>query len=212
MKYICTVCGYVYDDSKEQVPFAELPDDWVCPLCGASKDLFRAEEQEKPLLKSEQKDIHIEELKELSIGQLSAIFSNLARGCEKQYLAEEQALFFELAKYLDNISVDEQKPSVDNLLALLNEDVDYGYSNLNKEAKHQSDRGTQRICVWGEKVTNIVKSLLDRYKKEGGEFLKNKKVWLCTICGFIYVGDAPPQTCPVCKVPEWKFEEIRAEV
>ena len=43
-KYVCTVCGYVYDPSVENVPFEELPDDYVCPLCGADKSLF--EEQE----------------------------------------------------------------------------------------------------------------------------------------------------------------------
>ena len=36
MKYVCQICGYVYDDAKEKVPFAELPDDWKCPLCGLS--------------------------------------------------------------------------------------------------------------------------------------------------------------------------------
>lgn len=40
MKYECSVCGYAYDDEKEAVPFAELPDDWACPMCDASKDVF----------------------------------------------------------------------------------------------------------------------------------------------------------------------------
>jgi rubredoxin len=47
-KYICTACGYVYDpqqgdsDSgiKPGTPFEELPDDWVCPVCGADKSMF----------------------------------------------------------------------------------------------------------------------------------------------------------------------------
>ena len=47
-KYECTVCGYVYDpeqgdpDSniKPGTSFEELPDDWVCHVCGASKDKF----------------------------------------------------------------------------------------------------------------------------------------------------------------------------
>jgi flavin reductase (DIM6/NTAB) family NADH-FMN oxidoreductase RutF/rubredoxin len=47
-KYKCSVCGYVYDpDSgdpdggiKPGTPFEEIPDDWVCPVCGASKDQF----------------------------------------------------------------------------------------------------------------------------------------------------------------------------
>ena len=47
-KYRCTVCGYIYDpelgdeDSgvKPGTPFEELPDDWVCPVCGAGKSDF----------------------------------------------------------------------------------------------------------------------------------------------------------------------------
>jgi len=47
-KYKCSVCGYIYDPElgdpdggiKPGTPFEELPDDWVCPVCGASKDQF----------------------------------------------------------------------------------------------------------------------------------------------------------------------------
>lgn len=39
-QYKCSVCGYVYDESKESVKFADLPDDWKCPLCGVPKSLF----------------------------------------------------------------------------------------------------------------------------------------------------------------------------
>jgi len=40
-KYQCTICGYIYDDSKEAIKFEELPDDWKCPLCGVGKSLFK---------------------------------------------------------------------------------------------------------------------------------------------------------------------------
>lgn len=40
MKYICKVCGYIYDDNAETVKFEDLPEDWKCPLCGATKDQF----------------------------------------------------------------------------------------------------------------------------------------------------------------------------
>lgn len=43
MKYVCTVCGHVYDEAVEGVPFKDLPEDWVCPLCGVGKDLFEPE-------------------------------------------------------------------------------------------------------------------------------------------------------------------------
>ena len=42
MHYRCTVCEYVYDDSQEGMAFNELPDDWPCPACNASKDFFEA--------------------------------------------------------------------------------------------------------------------------------------------------------------------------
>ena len=39
-KYRCQLCGYIYDDAKEEVKFEDLPEDWKCPLCGATKDQF----------------------------------------------------------------------------------------------------------------------------------------------------------------------------
>jgi len=38
--YTCSMCGYEYDNSDG--PFEALPEDWVCPLCGAPKSLFEA--------------------------------------------------------------------------------------------------------------------------------------------------------------------------
>lgn len=48
MTYECNLCGYVYDEDlgdpdngvRPGTKFADLPDDWVCPVCGASKDSF----------------------------------------------------------------------------------------------------------------------------------------------------------------------------
>lgn len=39
-KWVCTVCGYVYDGD---IPFENLPDDYVCPVCGVGKELFVSE-------------------------------------------------------------------------------------------------------------------------------------------------------------------------
>ena len=44
MKYICNVCGYVYDEEVEGKAFSELDDDYVCPLCGVGKDEFEVQE------------------------------------------------------------------------------------------------------------------------------------------------------------------------
>jgi rubredoxin len=47
-KWVCTVCGYVYDPATgdpdngvaPNTPFEALPAEWVCPECGADKDMF----------------------------------------------------------------------------------------------------------------------------------------------------------------------------
>ena len=40
MKFVCAVCGYVYDEEKEGVSFKDLPKDWRCPFCGAPESAF----------------------------------------------------------------------------------------------------------------------------------------------------------------------------
>jgi rubredoxin len=50
-KWKCSVCSYIYDPSEGDpengvspgTAFEDLPGDWVCPLCGAGKDMFEAE-------------------------------------------------------------------------------------------------------------------------------------------------------------------------
>ena len=46
MIHICTVCGYQYNDYVEMTPFEQLPEDWPCPVCGASKTSFQSIRQE----------------------------------------------------------------------------------------------------------------------------------------------------------------------
>lgn len=51
-KYVCTVCGYVYDPAEGDpdsgvapgTAFEDIPDDWVCPVCAVGKDMFEPEE------------------------------------------------------------------------------------------------------------------------------------------------------------------------
>jgi rubredoxin len=43
MKYVCKVCGYVYDEDAEGTLFNDLGDDYLCPLCAVGKDEFEAE-------------------------------------------------------------------------------------------------------------------------------------------------------------------------
>lgn len=51
-KYVCDVCGYVYDPAvgdpdsgiEPGTAFEDIPDDWVCPICGVGKDDFSVSE------------------------------------------------------------------------------------------------------------------------------------------------------------------------
>lgn len=54
MKYVCSVCGYVYDEEKGEpdagiapgTKWEDIPDDFVCPVCGAPKDAFEKSAEE----------------------------------------------------------------------------------------------------------------------------------------------------------------------
>ncbi len=51
MKYICDICGYVYEEAAGDpdngvmpgTAWEDVPEDWVCPLCGVGKDDFSKE-------------------------------------------------------------------------------------------------------------------------------------------------------------------------
>ncbi len=217
-KYICSICGYVYDEEMGSpeagtapgTVWEDLPEDWVCPLCGAVKEEFSKQGEDAETV--ERIPISVIEassdMKELSPLEISALCSNLARGCEKQYKSEEAALFNDLAGYFKRATVPVTTPDFGQLIALIEKDLEEGFPNANAVASDAKDRGALRALVWSEKVTRILKSLLTRYQKDGDAMLENTGVYVCTICGFVYIGDAPLEVCPVCKVPNWKFEKI----
>lgn len=207
MRYVCQICGYVYDDSKEKVAFSSLPDSWKCPLCGASKSDFQPESPVKTESRPAVTPLNAPDLKKLSAGQLAALCSNLGRGCEKQYKPEEAALFRELADYFTAVVPAVEDATVEHVAGMLRQDI-ADYPGVRAAADENSDRGAARICVWGEKVTRMLSSLVGRYLNEGEAMLADTEVWICTVCGFVYIGQMPPELCPVCKVPAWKFEKI----
>lgn len=51
-KYVCIMCGYVYDPEKGDdvmnippgTPFEKLPDNWACPICSVGKDNFKEQD------------------------------------------------------------------------------------------------------------------------------------------------------------------------
>ncbi len=223
-QFVCTVCGYVYDEAAGDpengvapgTRWEDLPADWVCPLCGATQAEFEgksapaavspaAPASPAPVREPEKPD---EDLRELSFGELAALCSNLSKGCEKQYLPEEAGLFRVLSEYYAAQAGPAPAGDLGALAGRIDEDLKAGYPDAHAAAAVASDRGAKRALVWSEKVTRILASLLSLYEKQGDALLEGTRVYVCEICGFVYVGDRPPDICPVCKVPSFKLAEV----
>ncbi len=203
-KYRCLICGYIYDDSAESVKFEDLPEDWKCPICGATKDMFEEVGGEGNEEKTTNDEAEEDQLRELNVGELAYICSNLAKSCEKQYLFEEMEMFKKLYDYFIS-KLEIKDGNIDNVLDNVNNDIKL-YDEAMNIADTFNDSGAKRVITWGSKTTNMIKSLLNRYQT--GEIF-NSKVWVCDICGFIYIGEEPPAFCPVCKVPNSKILEVK---
>lgn len=201
-KYECTICGYIYDDAKESVKFEDLPDDWTCPICGAPKAVFREIKEELEEIENIENLDEEEDIRELTNTEVSYICSNLAKACEKQYLKEEQDLFNELAKHYSN--KENKEGTINDIQNKIEEDIKEFEKALQTE-----DRGAKRVLTWASKATNMMNVILKNYKEKGLDYLKDTKIWVCDICGFIYVGDTPPKVCPICKVPSFKILEVK---
>lgn len=214
-KFVCTICGFIYDEEKglpesgiaPKTKWEDVPENFKCPLCGASKADFKEQiENKATFVEVAENEEH--SLREMNAGELSALCSNLAKGCEKQYFAEEAKLFTEIAEYYKAKTSKVDENSFDDLIKLVENDLNINYPQANAAADVKPDRGAKRALVWSEKVTRMVNSVLARYKTEGDAMLKNTKIYVCDICGFIYIGDNLPKVCPVCKVPNFKMIEV----
>lgn len=219
MKYVCTVCGYVYDENvgipeigiAPGTKWEDVPEDFNCPWCGADKSLFEPMEEETKketvILKEPNHESAVE--REMSAMEMSVLCSNLARGCEKQYLMDESKDFAELSKFFSSQAEHDVSEGFEDLLKLIEHDLNVALPYASQVSKEQNDRGAQRAIAWSTKVTSMLKSLVERYLKMGDAMLENTGVFVCTACGFIFIGDKAPEVCPVCKVPSWKFEEVK---
>jgi len=206
----------VYDETKEGVSFADLPDDWQCPLCGAPKAAFEPIEEEvsegavpaPPAPTQEFGDEEFDEsMQQLSMGQMAALCSNLARGCEKQYMPQESELFNELAEWFTLHSPQTNDATVEAVANQLQQGLS-DYPVANQKCKQEGDRGALRALGWSEKATRMLNSLIGRYQREGDNLLVDTEIWVCTVCGFVFIGKSAPEQCPVCKVPAWRFNKI----
>jgi rubredoxin len=213
--------------------WSDLPADWQCPICGSSKSEFKLMKEEttavenKVVKKAEApanacsaEKIAVsgakipagyggDDLRQMSCAEMSALCSNLARGCEKQYLAKESLLFTQLADYYQSKVTPKACSSPNQrLMSLINKALDEEYPVAMGNADGDKDRGAKRVITWSSKVTTILQTLLEQYDKKGDKLLENTNVYVCDICGFIYIGDNPPAVCPICKVPSFKLIKI----
>ena len=206
-KYRCIICGYIYDEAKEKIKFEDLPDDWTCPLCGSPKNAFEevieVEPQKEEIVEEEEED----DLRSLTNEEITYICSNLAKACEKEYKEEEQNLFAELATYFEEKT--KEVPGTIEDIKEANKQEQKDIEQAMKIADENSDRGAKRVLTWATKTSNMMKIILENYETKGLDYIKNTKIWVCDICGFIYIGEEPPKVCPVCKVPSFKILEVK---
>ena len=216
IRYRCNICGYDYDpalgDPDHWIPpgtrFEDLPQDWVCPVCGADKTLFHA--LAEPILPEAAPDKKImgdASDVSLSDAENAAVLSNLARGCAKQFRPVDAELFTRLADYYAARIT--PLGDLDSFRAALTKDLSDGYAGAFDAARQDADRGALRALTWGEKVSRIQDSLLSRWAAKGDSSFEESRVFVCDACGFIFVGQAAPEICPVCKVPAFRFNEVK---
>jgi rubrerythrin len=145
-------------------------------------------------------------MKEIPKPVVSAIFSNLAKAAEKQDRLSESEI-------LDKLSVEYWKPDsaaggLDAIKTGVEKDLDEVYPGVKQRAVEVADSGAQRCVKWGEKVSAIQKSLINRYASKGDELFEDKNIYVCEACGFIALSEDFPELCPVCKAPKSRFAKV----
>ncbi len=151
------------------------------------------------------------DVRQMTWTELAAVCTNLEKACTKQLKGGEAATFAKLAAFYEARQAMKSDATMQNLVALIDADLSSGYRAANDVAETDADRGSKRALLWGEKATKLLKSLLVRYEKQGAKLTENTGVFVCEICGFVYVGDTPPEICPICKVPSFKIHPVRKE-
>jgi len=170
-KYRCKICGHIYDDEKESVKFVDLPDSWVCPLCGVSKDLFEE-------IKDNNKDIsNAVSVSRSNVSIVRNIDKCINCGLCKNMCINREGMDFQDKDILCvNCGQCIQACPV-GALSYKEE-----FSNF-LEAKNK-----KKICIAYTSPASRV-SIGDLFGKEAGSFEQEKLVGLLKMLGFDYVFD-----------------------
>jgi rubrerythrin len=152
-------------------------------------------------------------------GVLSLIFSNFEQVARKQRRLNQERIFSALSRSLE---IQAQRmgaehdgaASIDRFLddfqGVLEEDINKNYEECAVTAEQLGVRGSQRAIIWGKKVTTIQNSLIKKYKTTPNFLPEGQKIHMCEACGFVMIGEVPPQICPVCKAPAGRFVSIKS--
>ena len=212
-KFICTVCGYIYEG-------AEAPAE--CPVCHVKADKFK--EFNPQALKGTKTE---QNLKDAFAGESQAHTKYLyyASKAKKDGYEQTAELFTETAlnekehaklwfKFLHEGDI----PTTTTNLADAAAGENYEWTDMYEQmAKQAIADGFPELAVKFRSVGAIEKRHEERYRKllnnieEGIVFSKDgDRVWQCRNCGHIHIGKTAPEVCPVCNHPK-SFFQVAAE-
>ena len=219
MKYVCKICGFIYDEATQDAKWNDLDTDWVCPVCKAPKEKFEAVAETSTSKYAGTKTE--KNLMEAFAGESMArnkytFFASAAKKAGYEQLA---ALYLETA--------DQEKEhakmwfkefhgihDVDTNLedAAQGENLEWTdmYVRMAREAREE---GFEELAQKFEGVAKVEAAHEARYKKLLESYKADKTFkgdaplgWKCRNCGYVHMADEAPEVCPVCAHPKAYFE------
>lgn len=179
-RYRCKICGYIYDESTEEVRFQDLSDDWTCPLCGVGKDMFEEieEEKEEPSKEEIDKRVPIEEdnpgiarimEKCINCGRCKTICENLV-GIKYDYSKTKCAICVNCGQCVLNCPVGALVPK-------------YNY----KKVKRYIDDPDKIVVAFTSPAVRV--ALGEEFGLPSGSFVEGQMIAALRAVGFDYVFD-----------------------
>ena len=156
------------------------------------------------------------------IGEIFQITADNEKEHAKRLFEHIQEVKKIIGEHADEINVEAAAPLVygtteDNLRAAINGE-NYEYTEMYPEfAKVAEEEGLDKVAIRLKSIAIAEKHHEERYKKllkevqAGTVFKKEKEVeWMCKECGYIHIGNEPPEKCPSCD-HEKSFYQIKCE-
>lgn len=218
--YRCKICGYVYKGD-------ELPDDYVCPICKHGAEDFEPIGNKKEI-KKENSTMEIKGTK--TEKNLMAAFAGESQAHTKYLYYASKAKkdgYVQIGNLFDETARNEKEhakiwfkllhdgmPSTLVNLADAAAGENYEWTDMYAGfAEDARAEGFEQIAYLFEEVGKIEKEHEERYRKlianiEGGLVFSRDgdRIWQCSNCGHIVVGQQAPEVCPVCAHPQAYFE------